>query len=130
MIEREEVSARLPDVPSTASLSSAVTVLNPEMSHGIVVEGSIDRLLLALGRAAAGKGLTLVGMGGSMTADHGGMRIEMQEAHELAFPGTAQSCTRQCSRDGWLVDLFVYLAKENPKSPFLLKLVKYCHLNW
>ena len=81
----------------------------PASSSGVAVEGDLTRLALALSRARGGDALTLVGMGGSMTADHGGMWATMQEAHALAYPGTSDGCGPGCVRSGWLLDAFEYL---------------------
>ena len=76
--------------------------LRAALRAGVVHEGSLNRLALALVRLQRGEGLTVAGVGSSMMADFGGVVGSMQAQAELGHMGTARTCGGGCVRPGWM----------------------------
>ena len=76
--------------------------LRAALRAGVVHEGTLDRLALALLRLQRGDGLTVAGVGSSMMADFGGVVGSMQAQAELGHMGTARTCSGGCVRPGWM----------------------------
>ena len=91
--------------------------LTPEMRRkaraGVRYKGNLARLQAALQRKKAGKGFTLAAVGGSMTAELGGMIGAMQERFfNFSSEDFTTACTGDCTRRGWLLPAFELLTRQ------------------
>ena len=81
------------------------------LRRGEAATGDPNRLLRVLRDAEAGRAVTLVGIGASLTQDYGGVIGRDQDRHALSYMGRDQhECHGSCVRHGWLTHLAQHLA--------------------
>ena len=70
--------------------------LRAALRRGLASEGEPSRLLRVLRDAEAGKAVTLVGIGASLTNDFGGIIGRDHDRHAIEYMGRAVLCRGEC----------------------------------
>ena len=86
--------------------------LRAALRRGLASEGEPSRLLRVLRDAEAGRAVTLVGIGASLTNDFGGIIGRDHDRHAIEYMGRAVLCRGECVQSGWLTQLAEHLAGE------------------
>ena len=101
--------------------------LRAAMRRGLASEGEPSRLLRVLRDAEAGRAVTLVGIGASLTNDFGGIIGRDHDRHAIEYMGRAVSCRGECVQSGWLTQLAEHLAGEVPLAESNVSVVNVGH---
>lgn len=101
--------------------------LRAALRRGVASEGEPSRLLRVLRDAEAGRALTLVGIGASLTQDFGGVIGRDHDRHALEYMGKTALCRGACVQSGWLTQLAEHLAGEVPLAESNVSVVNVGH---
>ena len=101
--------------------------LRAALRRGLASEGEPSRLLRVLRDAEAGKAVTLVGIGASLTNDFGGIIGRDHDRHAIEYMGRAVLCRGECVQSGWLTQLAEHLAGEVPLAESNVSVVNVGH---
>lgn len=101
--------------------------LRAALRRGVASEGEPSRLLRVLRDAEAGRAVTLVGIGASLTQDFAGVIGRDHDRHALEYMGKTALCRGECVQSGWLTQLAEYLAGEVPLAESNVSVVNVGH---
>lgn len=87
------------------------------LRRGVLRKGRLDRLREALSAVDAGRPLTVVAIGASVTANHGGAVGVFQDQFPLRYIAPVSSCTGLCDRPGWLRPVFDFITPPATRHP-------------
>ena len=101
--------------------------LRAALRRGVASEGEPSRLLRVLRDAEAGRAVTLVGIGASLTQDFAGIIGRDHDRHALEYMGKTAVCRGECVQSGWLTQLAEHLAGEVPLAESNVSVVNVGH---